>query len=98
MVQENPEEIYTYALEQDRWVLDRLTAGRYFFPELYEDRGHGVFTEVSISDLPAFLSEARAKASDWARHLHVKGSPPNDNTTPVSFSSVELGIQERGDT
>lgn len=38
MVQENPEEIYTYALEQDRWVLDRLTAGRYFFPELYEDR------------------------------------------------------------
>jgi len=34
MVQENPEVLYTYAPEQDLWVLDRLTAGHYFFPEL----------------------------------------------------------------
>lgn len=36
MVQENPEELCTYAPQQDRSVLDRLTAGHYLFPELYE--------------------------------------------------------------
>lgn len=95
MVQENPEELYTYAPEQDRWVLDHLTAGHYFFPELYEDRGHRVFTEVSISDLPLLLSESRSKATGSAHSRHFKNLSPTVGT-PVSFSSAELGIEERG--
>jgi len=94
MIQENPEELYTYEPEQDRWVLDRLTAGHYFFPELYEDRGHGVFTEVSISDLPALLSETRSKAAESAHSLHFKHLSPTVRT-PVSFTSAELGVEER---
>ena len=96
IIHENPEELYTYEPEQDRWVLDRLTAGHYFFPELYEDRGHGAFTEVSISELPTLLSETRSKATDRAQSLQFKHLSPTVGT-PVSFTSAELGVEERGD-
>jgi len=95
MVQENPDELYTYAPEHDRWVQDRLTAGYYFFPELYEDRGHGVVSEVAVSDLPALMSETRSKATERARSLHFNHLSAIDGI-PVSFSSAELGIEERG--
>lgn len=95
VLDERSEELYTYNSYLDVWLMDRVSAGHYFFPELYVEVGHLIFEEVTAEDVPALLGELESVASEPpAHHQHVQGAEPSEREQTDGLTSAQLGIAQ----
>lgn len=89
-VDDRAEEIYTYSQDLKTWHLDRKTAGRFYFPELDDNRS---FIELSRDEVYAELSKApKMDRRDDAMRRVSNGQRAQIRRSGQVLTSAEVGL------